>query len=199
MAERPIFVPSPDTPELVKEIPCQIEWNPGFAPIQKRKNILALHAAAAAKGYEPILEVSTKSETVLGQRLSAFNLKVHTYEFGTVPMELAYQGSKVFEHGGPYHDLYASEKVSDARRDPRLHDSGNLVGFKFGDLPFFPLEPKTAFYDWLYINALFKHREWLKRLKRYAGYTDIEFNPNRSLGSVPIPVENLKAYSPEKA
>jgi hypothetical protein len=43
MAERPIFVPSPDTPELVKEILCQLEWNPGFAPVQK-KNIEALHA-----------------------------------------------------------------------------------------------------------------------------------------------------------
>jgi len=38
------------------------------------------------------------------------------------------------------------------------------------------------FYDWLYISALFEHREWLMdRLPRYAGFTDIEFNPLRSV------------------
>ena len=102
MAERPIFVPSPDTPELVKEILCQLEWNPGFAPVQKKKNIEALHAAAAKRGLSPLLEVSTKSESPLGQFLSAFNLKVHTSKFGDIPMELAFQGGKVFEHGGPF-------------------------------------------------------------------------------------------------
>jgi hypothetical protein len=36
-------------------------------------------------------------------------------------------------------------------------------------------------YDWLYINAIYPHREWLVRLNRYAGFTDIEFNPERSV------------------
>ena len=48
-------------------------------------------------------------------------------------------------------------------------------GFKF------PLEPKTVFYDWLYINSLVAHRDWLKRLDKYDGFTDIEFNPNKSI------------------
>jgi hypothetical protein len=43
----------------------------------------------------------------------------------------------------------------------------------------------TAFYDWLYVTAIFPHREWLtKRLKgdfNYAGFTDIEFNPHKSV------------------
>jgi len=38
-----------------------------------------------------------------------------------------------------------------------------------------------VFYDWLYLNAIFPHREWLKRLHQYAGFTDIEFNPGRSI------------------
>jgi hypothetical protein len=39
-----------------------------------------------------------------------------------------------------------------------------------------------VFYDWLYISAIFEHREWLRsRLARYAGYSDIEFNPERSI------------------
>ncbi len=45
----------------------------------------------------------------------------------------------------------------------------------------FPLEPQTIFYDWLYINAIYPHRKWLERLYVYAGFTDIEFNPNKSI------------------
>ena len=179
MAERPIFVPTPNSPELVTEIPFQIAWNPGFAPVQKKKNIAGLHAAAAAAGYAPLLEVSTKSEEKVGQHLSAFHLKVHGNRVGDIPLECAFQGSKVFERGGPYTDLYHAE-VRTAKRDSRLQDSGRLLAFKFEDLSF-PIEPRTAFYDWLYINAIFPHREWLTRLSRYAGFTDIEFNPGRSI------------------
>ncbi|HEV3042152.1 MAG TPA: hypothetical protein VHA33_30610 [Candidatus Angelobacter sp.] len=181
MAERPIFIPAPDSPELVRELSMQIRWNPGFAPIQKKKNIIALHSASAKAGYAPLLEVSTKSEEKLGRHLSAFNLKVHNDHLGSLPLEAAFQGSKVFERGGPYTDLYTVRDVRDAKRDPRLKESGQLKGFKFESL-WFPLQPKTAFYDWLYITALYEHREWLRaHIFRYAGFTDIEFNPERSI------------------
>src|SRR6266849_4631320 len=147
MAERPIFIPASDVSGLVKEIVCQLVWNPGFAPIQKEKNIRALHDAAAAAGYSPLLEISTKSEGKLGRHLSAFHLKVKSESYGEIPMESAFQGSKVFEKGGPYTDLYSLEAKS-AKRDPRLTNSGSLIGFKFEEI-LFPLEPKTAFYDWL--------------------------------------------------
>src|SRR5690348_144690 len=139
MAERPVFVPSPQTAELVNEIVCQFDWSPGFAPIQKRKNVAALHAAAAKRGLAPLLEVSTKSESPLGQYLSAFNLKIGTFRHGEIPLECAFQGSKVFERGGPYTDLYRATSASDAKRDPRLRESGRLVGFTFEGVSF-PLE-----------------------------------------------------------
>lgn len=179
MAERPIFVPWPDGPELVREIYFHTVWNPGFAPVQKRKNIRALHDAAAVAGYTPLLEISTKSDEKVGQHLSAFHLKVHSDHLGEIPLECAFQGSKVFEKGGPFTDLYNADARA-AKRDPRLKESGRLVGFKFDGFCF-PLEPKTVFYDWLYVNAIFPHRNWLKRLYRYAGFTDIEFNPGRSI------------------
>ena len=84
MAERPIFIPWPSGLRLVKELSFDFKWSPGFAPIQKKKNVVALHEAAKAKGYFPLLEVSTKSEVVLGQRLSAFNLKVKSETLGEV-------------------------------------------------------------------------------------------------------------------
>jgi hypothetical protein len=180
MAERPIFVPSPQASELVKEMFFHLDWNSGFAPIQKKRNIAALHASAAKRGFAPLLEVSTKSDSPLGQHLSAFNLKVRTWEFGEIPMECAFQGSKVFERGGPYTDLYTIADPKDARIDRRLHESGRIVGFRFEGTSF-PLEPKTAFYDWLYINAISRSWRQFSALQQYAGYTDIEFNPYRSI------------------
>jgi hypothetical protein len=179
MAERPIFIPAPDLTGLVKEIMCELVWNPGFAPVQKEKNVRALHDAAAAAGYSPLLEISTKSKRKLGRHLSAFHLKVKSRLYGEIPMESAFQGSKVFEKGGPYTEIYSLDAKS-AKRDPRLTKSGRLVEFKFDDT-LFPLEPKTSFYDWLYIISIFPHRDWLTRLNRYAGFTDIEFNPQRSI------------------
>lgn len=179
MAERPVFVPCATGSQLVGIVPVSFKWNPGFAAVQKRKNVTALHEAAAAAGYSPILEVSSKSETKLGQRLSAFSLVVKSVEYGEMPLEAAFQGSKVFERGGPYIDIY-SRPAKEARKDPRLRSSGRVVAFRF-DGNVFPTRPKTAFYDWLYITTLFPHREFLERLKAFAGFTDIEFNPQRSI------------------
>lgn len=179
MAERPVFIPSQKPGRLVDEISVAFQWHKGMAPSQKKKNVAELHAAAASRGIEPLLEVSSKSEEKLGQRLSAFNLKVELEEGGVISLECAFQGSKVFEHGGPFTDLFGVES-RDAKRDERLSRSGKLIGFRFEGQDF-PLIPKTAFYDWLYIRALYPHREFLQRLHRYAGFTDIEFNPEKSI------------------
>ena len=178
MAERPIFLPTPTQDELVKEISVKLTWHSGFAEIQKKRNIQALHEAAARLGYAPLLEVSTKSDDKVGRHLSAFHLKVQG-PLGDIALECAFQGSKVFERGGPYTDLFGVDPRA-AKRDPRLRDSGRLIAFEFRGTQF-PLEPKTAFYDWLYIGAIFPHREWLSRLSKFVGFTDIEFNPERSI------------------
>lgn len=178
MANRPVFTALGDPSHLVKEILIEFSWNPGFAPIQKKKNIAAMHEAAKRKGLEPLLEVSTKSEEKLGQRLSAFNLKIQT-DIGEISIESAYQGSKVFKGGGPYTDIYGKDSRS-AKKDERLQSSGPLMGFNFFGQQW-PLIPKTAFYDWLYLSALAPHQEYLKRLFEYKGFTDIEFNPEKSI------------------
>jgi len=178
MAKRPVFMPLNQGPALVDEVPVEFSWNPGMAAVQKKKNVIALHGRAAERGMTPLLEISSKSEREVGRKLSAFHLKMHVDGRETT-LECVFQGSKVFEHGGPYTDLYWVDS-RDAKRDPRLRDSGNLTSFRF-DGREFPLSPPTAFYDWLYLRALFPHREWLKRLDQCAGFTDIEFNPERSI------------------
>ena len=61
-----------------------------------------------------------------------------------------------------------------------MRESGDLVSFQFGDEQW-PLEPKTAFYDWLYLQALRQQPELAVELLKFEGFTDIEFNPKRSI------------------
>src|ERR1700692_3792813 len=178
MAERPVFFPATKGTLLVEEAPLRFHWHPGLAPSQKKKNVVELHQAALARGFGPLLEISSKSELEVGQKLSAFHLKIKIGDKETT-VECAYQGSKVFERGGPYVDLYWKTS-REAKRDERLRESGKLIGFNF-EGESFPTSPATVFYDWLYLKALYPPRDWLKRRNEWAGFTDIEFNPEHSL------------------
>jgi hypothetical protein len=125
------------------------------------------------------LEVSSKSPDELGVRLSSFNLQFTTLAGRTLSVETAFQGSKVFARGGPYKDLFWMTP-KEAKRDPRLRESGPLQSFFFfGDE--WPLKPRTAFYDWLYIKALLKNPDLARDVLRHDAFTDIEFNPDRSV------------------
>lgn len=178
MARRPIFLPRDQCLPLVEEVSIEFEWYAGFSLTQARKRIASLHAAAAEQGITDVLEISSRSPEPLGVSLSAFNLNL---EAGgeRMPVECAYQGSKVFTKGGPYTDLYQATS-REAKKDDRLRGSGDLVGFEFLGRPF-PTEPKTAFYDWLYVRAVSQNPEQAQHLLRYMGFSDIAFNPKRSI------------------
>ena len=44
-----------------------------------------------------------------------------------------------------------------------------------------PLNPKTVFYNWLYINAVLENPLLAAELLKYNAFTDIEFNPKKSI------------------
>lgn len=179
MAQRPVFVPVQQEGRFVDEVMVDFTWFAGMSVQQKRKSIAALHDAARKKGIHPVLEISTKSTTELGRALSAFNLKLALKDGRQISVEAAYQGGKVFDQGGPYLDLYALPGKQ-IKADPRLYNSGGLIAFEFQDQRW-ALEPKTAFYDWLYLNALTSNPELSAELLKYNGFTDIEFNPAKSI------------------
>ena len=181
MAKRPIFTPGFDNFPYVKAVDIEFRWYPGFAKSQLQKSITSLHKAAEDKGIAPILEISGKSTSTLGVSLSAFNLPLKTANGQTLSVECAYQGSKVFENGGPYQDLYSVSSRA-AKTDERLRNSGKLIAFDFFGEDF-PIEPQTAFYDWLYLTALWQKKTNLAKeeLEPFEGFSDIVFNPQRSL------------------
>lgn len=180
MAKRPIFVPLHDGKRLVLERYVDFHWHSGFAKSQKQKSIRDLHKMAFRDYHvERPLEISSKSEDELGVSLSSFNLKFTTKKGRTLTVEAAFQGSKVFALGGPFADIFEKAPM-DAKRDERLKSSGSLKKFSFfGDD--WDLDPKTAFYDWLYINALLKNPDLIPQVIDHDGFTDIEFNPEKSI------------------
>ena len=179
MARRPIFVPNIESGSLVNEISVEFHWYPGMSLQQKKKSVSSLHEAASRKGVYPILEISTKSELELGRRLSAFNLLLKIGDNQRVSVEAAYQGSKVFTRGGPYRDFYGLDGKK-IKTDERLRNSGDLVAFDFNGISW-SLEPKTAFYDWLYVSALHQNPSLSSQILEYKGFSDIEFNPEKSI------------------
>jgi hypothetical protein len=187
MAVRPIFIASPNGPELVKTAMVQFEWFPGMAVSQSQKSIDSLHKEAKKHlGVDRVLEISSKSKDELGVALSAFNLMIKTVKYGCeFSVECAFQASKVFERGGPYIDLLEAKSI-DAKRDPRLKESGRLVKFRFFGKDW-GLLPRTAFYDWLYINALHKQETLASQMLEYKAFSDIVFNPEKSI--------NCQAYA----
>lgn len=179
MANRPVFLPLPSGTALVRTINVEFIWHAGLAVSQKQKSIDSLHAAARTRlSISSVLEISSKSSDRLGVALSAFNL--HLQHAGrSVPIEILFQSSKRFEKGGPYSDLL-NVLPREAKRDPRLQTSGRLIEFVLGEERW-PTEPRTAFYDWIYINALRDNPDLASQLFNYQAFTDIEFNPERSI------------------
>jgi hypothetical protein len=181
VAKRPIFAPVTEGPIFVLESYVDFTWHSGMSLKQKQRSIDELHNEASAKfSLQRPLEVSSKSDDALGVALSSFNLKFVTMKHRRLlSVEAAFQGSKVFERGGPFRDIF-DMGPKDAKRDPRLRESGSLIGFSFYGTDW-PLVPRTAFYDWLYINALLKNQSLADAVFNYDYFTDIEFNPERSV------------------
>lgn len=187
MAQRPVYISQETSLPFVVVRLVDFDWYPGFSISQKQKSIESLHNSVRDfLDINSVLEISSKSLTPLGVSLSAFNLKICTVKKGRVfSVESAFQASKVFQFGGPYLDLL--DKTSrEAKTDPRLKSSGKLIKFKFFGSEW-QLEPKTAFYDWLYTNTLRKHEELAEAVTQFSAFTDIEFNPSKSI--------NCQAYS----
>lgn len=156
-------------------------WSGGFALSQKQKNVAALHAAILMEdpSAKP-LEISRKSLQPLGVKLSAFNLTL-AVEGRKCTVESVFQASKVFEGGtGPFPKKYGEDphEVRHFVRD--IYEGRHVIGFEFCGRRW-PTEPKTAFYDHLYITALEENPDLAAELLEYDAFTDIEFNPKRSI------------------
>ncbi len=177
MAKRPAFCITSNQKVIAKQI--EFKWISGMSFSQKQKNADSL--LENIKNLYPSanpLEISTKGRIELGVKLSAFHLK-----YQGCFLENIFQSAKVFENGGAYKDLlHVTPK--EAKQDKRLRNSGALKGFSFEGVTW-GLEPKTAFYDFIYIQAVKESLtpDEIQQIKNYNYFTDIEFNPQKSINT----------------
>ena len=189
MATRPVFIPQLSNGQpSVRTVSVSFAWHPGLAPARKRLNVAAMHAAihATLPALRRPLEASSKSQVPLGVSLSAFNLSVASpRSSGVASVESLYQASKVFAAGGPYPQLY-TRPAREVRQALKRHAGQPLVAFELHGVRW-PLEPPRAFYCWVYCQALHRNPRLAAALAAYDCFTDIEFNPARSV--------NCQAYA----
>lgn len=183
MAERPAWRFDLEKKKIERNS-YEFVFNSGFSAVQKQKNIRALHEQIGKRA----LEISTKSLEELGIKFSAFHLKLND-SF----LENIFQSSKKYEYGGPYKDML-NLPPKDAKRDDRHQTSGRLLSFVYNKEEF-SLEPKTFFYDYIYILSVREciPAEEIKKLLEYEYFTDIEFNPKKSINCQAKSVTVLKA------
>lgn len=181
MAIRPVFfpiLPSEAAHPGVNVRNVSFPWVPGQAFSQRQKCAHSLQSAIRSLFPEArVLEISSKSSDLLGVELSALNL---TLPDG-ISVENHYQCAKIFDsHLGPFPE-WLCLTPQEVRR--RIHEAGEgrrLRGFSYaGEM--WPLMPVSLFYDWLYCTALVHHTTLTQRLLSYNAFTDIEFNPEKSV------------------
>lgn len=182
MAKRIYFIAKTSYQGLIVEKTIEYEHFRGESQNQREKSILSMHHAIRA--YESggkILDVSKCSNERLGRDLAGVNLKYRT-ELGTAyPVMNIFESAKVFEGGGPYQDLLTEESRA-VSQDRRLKGSGRLLGFHFEGEPY-SLTPRHYFFDWIYINALYQHKELHEKIIAYDMITDLDYSMNSMFAS----------------
>lgn len=173
MAKKMVFISNGKNPFYEKIV--NYVFVPGFAPVQRRKNVSNLNEVLSREFPSlKTLEISTKSDSELGRQLSAFNLKLNGKFVETI-----FQSSKVFADGNQYEFLIDKKPIETKRFIQNLSRQ-EIIKFRFNGVDY-PINPKSMFYDYIYINALKNNPDISSQLANYDIFTDIEFNYKKSI------------------
>ena len=171
--------------------------NPGSKPLEiSSKSLLPEGIALSAFNLKlPIGGVPCSVESVFQASKVFVCLAKDELE---APIQLSFEMHEALGNcTGPFPELYprdsrevrriVRERSDDCTVFIRIMDyvdekpaCHRLSSFKLDGIRW-PLEPKTAFYDWLYLKALVANPELAAAVKRFDCFTDIEFNPKKSL------------------
>lgn len=197
MAVRPVFViEAKGRSHTVVEYPVEFTWHPGFSISQQRKSIDSMHQVYVdTTGIADILEVSSRATRSEGRQASAFTLRCDPRRIPGVdvdavnaaldgrahtPVEVLFQGSKRFSRQSKAANPYHLSPKEARRWAAANNEDGSLLEFVFFGQKF-PLQPRTLFYDWLYCHALSQNPRIAGQIEQYRAFTDIAFNPKKSI------------------
>jgi hypothetical protein len=117
-----------------------------------------------------ILEISSASAILIGQQLSAMNLKLDGYS-----VESIYQSSKVFQSSEDNKEWLLLPGWEAKKKAAACH---NLLGFNYDGIDF-SLSTGALFYNWVYTKALCQS-QLIEEVSDYSLFADIFFNPDKS-------------------
>ncbi|QCQ03723.1 hypothetical protein FAX13_03625 [Ligilactobacillus animalis] len=180
MAKRLVYYVDSDHKLQQQEI--EFKWFSGFSVSQKQKSVDDLHKNFLKKHPKlRIIEISTAGSNELGTKLSAVNLNMKTTK-GIFTVEQLFQAGKSFKKSGNNLEFLKLDGREARRINKQRNSEDELIGFElFGKK--FPLEPKTLFYNWLYLCALKQHKDLQKALLDYSAFTDIYAAPDYTLNT----------------
>lgn len=158
MAVRPIFISTGKLDNPFYEEDVNFKWISGCSYNNKCRTRDSLEEEIE-KIYDvdKWLEISTVSDKDIGKKLSALNLMLTLSNSNSYPVEKIYQSSKVYE-------------------------DGKITSFKFKSTEF-ENNPYGMYYDYIYMLALYQHKDYHQLIKDYNLFTDIFFNPKKSLNT----------------
>lgn len=158
MATRPIYISTGDVNNPFTEDNINFEWKAGYSYVNKCKRRDNLKKEIAKKyDIDKWLEVSSISDKDIGKRLSALNLMLTLTSNNSYSVEDIYQNSKVYK-------------------------DNHIVGFKLNNTEFENI-PYGMYYDYIYMVALYQNKNYHDIIKNYYLFTDLFFNPNKSLNT----------------
>ncbi len=179
---RSIYKPVDENEELVK-VPPRMKQLIRLTRLQK--SIKALWPKAS------IIEISKKSNKILGKMCSVDNLKLDGHSFLSV-----IEASKLYEDGMMIDDLLdkspseikkLEEKALEKPIEKRRNRNDKLIeqiGYKYKD-EVFPLYPTTYFYDYMYIHALDDlNKKLIKDHERKLMASDYDDKEDKSIRSL---------------
>lgn len=208
-ATRPFYCASKREGQAFIEDTIEFDWHSGMSWQVRQRSSDAMHEAILLRystyGLKPeeILEVSTASHDYeIGQALSAMNLiYVDPETQESYPVENWFQSSKTFVKNGvergPFRELlgvrlakryvnpHPDKKTTEQLQDDVLFEAvqreiagSQMSCFKLSGIVY-PLHPRSAFYDYLYVRALCQpqNSSLAKGLLQFRVFTDIMFNP----------------------
>lgn len=158
MATRPIYISTGNINNPFMEDNINFQWVPGYSYVNKCRRRDSLKREIAKKyDIEKWIEISSISDKDIGKKLSALNLMITLTNDNKYSVETIYQNSKIYKDNA-------------------------IVGFKFRNTEF-ENNPYGMYYDYIYMVALYQNKEYHELIKNYYFFTDLFFNPNKSLNT----------------
>lgn len=169
MAKRIVYTKTKEAP-FYNTFEVDFVWAQGLNKVCRRRSIAnLLNETGRLYPHLKVLDVSYVSDQEMGVKLSSVNLPITLASGKPIPVECAYQGSRLINHAGPYEELLDADAIK-AKEHPRM--SGENTGFLIDDKEY-AADVLPSFYDWLYCRALNQNPELAIALEKFDAYCSI--------------------------